>query len=196
MNGSVLRRASSLGGLLIVAGLLTGCGEAEALPKNLCDLVGGDLTEIVPGAVIEPPYRSKRYGLNTISCEAASPVDASRKGHLHVVLERHGPCTSLRRGETVCNPRETNAESSFESQCESLLINPERYGREVTVNGLGQQACGAVADLDKETMAHIVAQDEGDVVHVTYTVKPPRDRKHVMDGARVVVKNVLNGLGS
>lgn len=177
--------------------MLTGCGEAEALPDNLCALVGDALvSEIVPDAVVEPPYRAKKYGLNTITCDAASPDDAARKGTLHVVLERHGPCTSIRRGETVCNPRETNAEDSYESQCESLLINQERYGREVKVDGIGQQACATAAETDEETAVHLIAQHEGDVVVISYTVQPPPGKDQAVDAARKVADHVLEGLGA
>jgi len=197
VNGSAVRRTSALGGLLLFSVVLAGCGEAEALPDNLCTLVGDSLvTEIVPGAVVEPPYRAKKYGLNTITCDAASPDDAARKGTLHVVLERHGPCTSIRRGETVCNPRETNAETSYESQCESLLINPERYGREVKVDGIGQQACATAAETEGKATVHLLAQHEGDVVVISYTTQPSPGRDQAVDAARKVAGHVLDGLGT
>lgn len=200
-----MRRGSAVGGLVLVAGMLAGCGEAEALPNNLCDLVGEDvIAQMVPGAVVEPPYRSKQSGLNTISCDAASPKPSpdgsggsvSGSGGLHVLLERHGPCKSIRPGETVCNPRETNAERSFESHCESLLINPERYGREVKVDGLGDHACATVAEADPETTAHLVVHKGGDVLVIRYTVQPSKPKPEIAGTARTVAEQVLKGLKS
>ncbi|HEX2416743.1 MAG TPA: hypothetical protein VHJ83_01280 [Micromonosporaceae bacterium] len=195
MKRSVVRRGSTIGGLLLVAGMLAGCGEAEALPDNLCALVGDDLIEgMIPDGVVEPPYRSKRYGLNTIACDAASPEQATERAKLHVLLERHGPCTSLRRGETTCNPRAYNAEDSYENHCESLMINQERYGREVAVTGLGDRACATVTEPDTETGVHVVVHRDGDVVLVAYTTQPSREKAEAVKAAREVAGHVLSGL--
>jgi hypothetical protein len=195
MKRSLVRLGSTAGGLLLVAGMLAGCGEAEALPDNLCALVGDDLiAKIVPDGAVEPPYRSKRYGLNTISCDAVSPERATGKAKLHVLLERHGPCTSIRRGETVCNPREYNAEDSYDNHCENLLINQERYGREVAVAGLGDHACATVLESDRETGVNLVVHREGDVLLVTYTIRPSGTKTAAVDGVREVAGQVLNGL--
>ncbi|MET8832973.1 hypothetical protein ABZV78_03525 [Micromonospora sp. NPDC004540] len=60
MRRSLIRRFAGLCGLMLAAGLLTGCGEPAATPKDLCDLVGEALiAQIVPDAVQDPPYRGE-----------------------------------------------------------------------------------------------------------------------------------------